>query len=146
MEAWPSGGQHPQTPGAAVLPVQDRPPLLGPLHLIKARDSPSCLGCSGGTETVRHLISCRQWRHQRENFYAGLAEAGVRAPQDSEQSPEARLFQDPKATKALLAFIGAIRERDDIKQAWEQAFRTDNWGIETLDEGEREGGVGGPLL
>ena len=115
-------------------------PIGAYLHLIKARDSPSCLGCSRGTETVRHLlISCRQWRHQREEFYAGLAEAGVRAPQDSEQSPETRLFQDPKATKALLAFIGAIREREDNKQAWEQAYRTDNWGIEALDEGEREG-------
>jgi hypothetical protein len=89
---------------------------------------------------VRHLlISCRQWRYQREEFYAGLAEAGVRAPQDSEQSPETCLFQDSKATKALLAFIEAIREREDNKQAWEQAYRTNNWGIEALDEGEREG-------
>lgn len=115
-------------------------PIGAYLHQIKARDSPTCLGCSRGTETVRHLlISCRQWRHQRGKFYAGLAEAGVETPRDSEQCPEARLFQDPKATKALLAFIGTIREREDDKQAWEQAYRTDNWGIEALDEGEREG-------
>jgi hypothetical protein len=115
-------------------------PIGAYLHRIKARDSPNCLGCSRGTETVRHLLTnCRQWCHQREKLYAGLAEAGVKAPQDSEQCPEARLFQDPKATTALLAFIGAIREREDNQQAWEQAYKTDNWGIEALDEGEREG-------
>ncbi|QKX53974.1 uncharacterized protein TRUGW13939_01054 [Talaromyces rugulosus] len=115
-------------------------PIGAYLHRIKARDFPNCLGCSRGTETVRHLLTnCRQWCHQREKLYAGLAEAGVKALQDSEQCPEARLFQDPKATTALLAFIGAIREREDNQQAWEQAYKTDNWGIEALDEGEREG-------
>ncbi|QKX60781.1 uncharacterized protein TRUGW13939_07927 [Talaromyces rugulosus] len=115
-------------------------PIGAYLHRIKARDFPNCLGCSKGTETVRHLlINCRQWCHQWEKLYAGLAEAGVKALQDSEQCPEARLFQDPKATTALLAFIGAIREREDNQQAWEQAYKTDNWGIEALDEGEREG-------
>ncbi|QKX64369.1 uncharacterized protein TRUGW13939_11543 [Talaromyces rugulosus] len=115
-------------------------PIEAYLHRIKARDSPNCLGCSRGTETVRHLLTnCRQWYHQREKLYAGLAKAGVKAPQDSEQCPKARLFQDPKATTALLAFIGAIREREDNQQTWEQAYKTDNWGIEALDEGEREG-------
>ena len=110
------------------------------LHRIKARDSPRCLGCSRGNETVNHLlISCRQWRHQREKLYAALVEARVETPRISEQSPEARLFEDPKATKALLAFIEAIREKEDYRQAEEQACRADNWGIEALDEDERDG-------
>ncbi|QKX53966.1 uncharacterized protein TRUGW13939_01046 [Talaromyces rugulosus] len=90
-------------------------------------------------ELIGVVEALEWWCHQREKLYAGLAEAGVKAPQDSEQCPEARLFQDPKATTALLAFIGAIREREDNQQAWEQAYKTDNWGIEALDEGEREG-------
>jgi ribonuclease HI len=36
-------------------------PIGAYLHLIKAQDSPNCLKCSRGTETVRHLlISCQQ--------------------------------------------------------------------------------------
>ena len=115
-------------------------PIGAYLHRIKARDSPACLGCSRGTKTVKHLLtSCRQWCHQRDKLYATLAKEGVEAPKDSEQCPEARLFQDPKATNALLVFIGAIREQEDGRQAVEQAYRTDEWGIEALDEGEREG-------
>ncbi|QKX60779.1 uncharacterized protein TRUGW13939_07925 [Talaromyces rugulosus] len=115
-------------------------PIRAYLHRIKAQDSPNCLRCSRGTKTVRHLLTnCQQWCHQREKLYAGLAETGVKAPQDSEQCPKARLFQDPKATTALLAFIEAIKERENNQQAWEQAYKTDNWGIKALDEGEREG-------
>jgi ribonuclease HI len=115
-------------------------PIGAYLHQIKARESPVCLGCSRGTETVKHvLVSCRQWRHQRGKLYASLADAGVETPKESEQCPEARLFQDPKATKALVAFIGAIRDHEGSKQAADQANRADSWGIETLEEGDREG-------
>ena len=110
------------------------------LHRIKARDSPACLGCSRGNETVKHLfIDCRQWRRQRETLLEALAEAGVEKPQASETCPEARLLGEPKATKALLAFIAAIREQEDTRQAEEQAYRADNWGIEALEEDDREG-------
>jgi len=52
-------------------------PIGAYLHRIKARDSPACLGCSRGTETVKHLLtSCRQWCHQRDKLYATLAKEG----------------------------------------------------------------------
>ena len=69
----------------------------------------------------------------------GLAKAGVQTPQSSETHPEARLFGDPRATKALLEFIGAIRAREDDLQAMNRAYRADNWGIEALEEEERMG-------
>ncbi|CRG92435.1 hypothetical protein PISL3812_09494 [Talaromyces islandicus] len=84
------------------------------LHRIKTQDSPRCLRCS-------------------------RVETRVETPRISEQSPEARLFEDPKTTKALLAFIKAIREKEDYQQAEEQTCRADNWGIEALDEDERNG-------
>ncbi|QKX60789.1 uncharacterized protein TRUGW13939_07935 [Talaromyces rugulosus] len=92
-------------------------PIRAYLHRIKAQDFPNCLGYSKRTETVRHLLTnYRQWCHQQKKLYAGLAEAEIKALQNSEQCPEARLFQDPKATTALLAFIGAIREQEDNQQ------------------------------
>ena len=115
-------------------------PIGAYLHRIKARDSPTCLGCSRGNETVNHLlIDCRKWRRQRDILLKDLTEAGVEKPHLSEACPEARLLEDPKATKALLVFIAAIREQDDDKQAAAQAYRADNWGIEILEEGDREG-------
>ena len=98
------------------------------------------MGCSGGTETVRHLlIGYRKWRRQREAFYKALVKAGVQTPQPSEAHPEARLFGDSRATRALLGFLEIIRERENNKQAADWAYRADNWGIEALEERERVG-------
>ncbi|OJD27703.1 hypothetical protein ACJ73_00913 [Blastomyces percursus] len=110
------------------------------LHRIGARGSPRCGECSDGHETVAHLLfNCRQWRRQREALFKALDEAKVIRPGPTEEAPEARLFADRKATKALLEYIGAITAQRSEQQAAEEALRADCWGIEAMEEGDREG-------
>ncbi|OJD21244.1 hypothetical protein ACJ73_07416 [Blastomyces percursus] len=105
-----------------------------------ARGSPRCGKCSDGHETVAHLLfNCRQWRRQREALFKALDEAKIIRPGPTEEAPEARLFADRKATKALLEYIGAITAQRSEQQAAEEALRADCWGIEAMEEGDREG-------
>ncbi|PGG97960.1 hypothetical protein AJ79_09015, partial [Helicocarpus griseus UAMH5409] len=115
-------------------------PTAAYLHRIGARDSPRCGECSESRETVAHLLfNCRQWRRQREALYKALDEVKVSRPAPTEEAPEARLFADPKAIKALLEFREAVRASQSEQQAAEEALQGDSWGIEAMEEDEQEG-------
>ncbi|PGG95974.1 hypothetical protein AJ79_09794 [Helicocarpus griseus UAMH5409] len=60
----------------------------------------------------------------------------IARPSPTEEAPEARLFADPRATKALLKYIETVRALSSEWQAAESALQTDTWGIEALKEEE----------
>ena len=113
------------------------------LQRIKAQDNSSCQWCHAPRETVRHLLfECRQWRPQRRALYRALARARVQSPTAAEDCPEGRLFGDPKATGPLLEFISTTAigcRRDETVWAAEMVRQDDEWGLEELEEEEREG-------
>ena len=110
------------------------------LHRIKARDSPECRTCGAPQETVSHvLFDCRGRRGPRRVLYKGLVDAGVPLPTAAEDSPEARLFSEPKATPALLQFVGSADLFRDKDQAAKEADLADRWGLEPLLEREDTG-------
>lgn len=107
------------------------------------QEGSSCKWCKAPRETIRHLLlECRQWREERRNLYKALAKAKAQAPSAAEDCPGGRLFGDPKATKALLEFLATTAvgcPRGEPAGTAERAQADDNWGIEVLDEEEREG-------
>jgi hypothetical protein len=110
------------------------------LHRIKARDSPECRTCGALRETVSHILfECRGRLQARRTLYKGLRDAGVPLPTAAEDSPEARLFSEPKATAALLEFVGSADLFRDKEQAAKEAERGDLWGWEALEEWEDTG-------
>jgi hypothetical protein len=113
------------------------------LQRIRARDDSSCQWCQAPRETVRHLLfECRQWCSQRRTLYRALARARVQSPTAAEDCPEGRLFGDPKATGPLLEFLATTVvgcPQDEAVQAAERARQDDEWGLESLEEEEREG-------
>ncbi|EED23124.1 hypothetical protein TSTA_065770 [Talaromyces stipitatus ATCC 10500] len=83
-------------------------PIGAYLHRIQARDSPECKACGALRETVSHILfECRGRHKARRELYRGLAKAGVPLPTAAEDNPEARLLSEPKATIALLQFVGS---------------------------------------
>lgn len=113
------------------------------LQQIKAQETAACRWCRHPYESVRHLLlECREWRTQRRTFYAALIRAKVPRPTLMEESPEGRLFSNPKATKAILTFLaatGAARPRDADESALRRAQSDNEVGLESLEEAEREG-------
>ncbi|PGG95137.1 hypothetical protein AJ79_10233 [Helicocarpus griseus UAMH5409] len=85
------------------------------------------------------LQDVRSAQTAREALFKALKEAKIIRPGPTEEAPEARLFADRKATKALLEYIGAITAQRSEQQAAEEALRADCWGIETMEEDDREG-------
>ncbi len=71
-----------------------------------------------------------------------LTRAGVQLPTMAEEAPEARLFGNRKATKALLTFIATtgvgVRQGEQQQEA-ERMRRDDEWDMESSEEGERGG-------
>ena len=66
-------------------------------------------------------------------------EAGVPLPTAAEDTPEARLFSEPKATPALLHFLGSVDLFRDAARTAKEAELRDQWGWEALREWEEEG-------
>ena len=110
------------------------------LHQIKARDSPECNACGALRETVSHILfKCRGRRGARRVLYRELVDAGVPIPTAAEDSPEACLFSEPKATAALLQFVGSANLFQDKEQAAKEADWGDRWGWEALRDWEDMG-------
>jgi hypothetical protein len=57
----------------------------------------------------------------------------------AEDAPEARLFSEPKATLALLHFLGSVDLFGDAARTVKEAELGDQWGWEALREWEDEG-------
>jgi ribonuclease HI len=112
------------------------------LQKVQAQESGACRGCHAPSETVYHLLfECREWRRQRGALYRALEKAKVALPTAAEDHPEGRILGDPRATKAILQFltdttIGTHRGAD---QALNRANTGDEWGLDTLDEADRDG-------
>ncbi|EED11579.1 hypothetical protein TSTA_008750 [Talaromyces stipitatus ATCC 10500] len=95
------------------------------LHRIGRRESPECQACKEPHETVRHvLFECRGRRAGRRTLYRALKKASVPLPTAAEESPEARLFAEPRATQGLLQFSGQP-----------ERLSSDAWGWDMLEEG-----------
>ena len=60
-------------------------------------------------------------------------------PTAAEDSPEARLFSEPKATAALLHFVGSVNLFGDNARTAKEAELGDRWGWEALRDWEDEG-------
>jgi hypothetical protein len=112
------------------------------LKRTNARDSEACQGCQAPKESVHHLLfECREWRRQREGLYKALREAKVALPSRAEDHPEGRLLGDQRASKALLQFLRDTRVGclpGDAPVTGTTA-REDNWGLDALQEAERDG-------
>jgi len=60
----------------------------------------------------------------------------------AEDHPEGRLLGDPRASKALLQFLRDTRVGclpESTPTSGNSATEADNWGLEALDEAERDG-------
>jgi ribonuclease HI len=110
---------------------------------IRVQDSEACRGCQAPKESVHHLLfECREWRRQREDLYKALRKAKVALPSMAEDHPEGRLLGDPRASKALLQFLRDTRVGclpESTPTSGNSATEADNWGLEALDEAERDG-------
>ena len=71
-----------------------------------AQASAACRWCQASRESVGHLLfECWEWQRQRRTLRGDLIQAKMQYPTAAEEIPEARLFGNRKAMKALLAFI-----------------------------------------
>ncbi|EED20340.1 conserved hypothetical protein [Talaromyces stipitatus ATCC 10500] len=112
------------------------------LHRIGRRESPECQACKEPHETVRHvLFECRGRRTGRRALYRALEKAGVPLPTAAEESPEARLFAEPRATQGLLQFMAEANLFNDNERTAREAEISDLWGWDTLEEDEQEGQI-----
>ena len=115
-------------------------PIGSYLHRIGARDSPECRACGALEETTAHILfECNRRSKPRKTLYRELIEAGVPLPTAAEDAPEARLFSEPKATPALLYFLGGVDLFGDSARATKEAELGDQWGWEALREWEDKG-------
>ncbi|EED20341.1 reverse transcriptase, putative [Talaromyces stipitatus ATCC 10500] len=106
------------------------------LHRIGRRESPECQACKEPHETVRHVFfECRGRRTGRRALYRALEKAGVPLPTAAEESPEARLFAEPRATQGLLQFVAEANLFNDNERTAREAEISDAWGWDTLEEG-----------
>ncbi len=113
------------------------------LHRIRRRGSATCRGCQAPRESVKHLLfECRQWRRPREVMYGTLRKEKLAIPTIHEEHPEGRLLAEPKATPAVLRFLQDTTvgcSSRELAQAIERSRRDDEWGLDALEEADREG-------
>jgi ribonuclease HI len=115
-------------------------PIGAYLHQRTARESPECRACGEPRETTQHILfECRGRREARRSLYRGLQSAGIPLPTAAEEAPEARLFAEPKATKALLDFVAGTNLYGDMEKAARAAAYSDDWGWDTLEIRDRLG-------
>ena len=112
----------------------------GYLYQIKKRDSRACWWCSNNRQDIEHLLfHCRHWRTERRAFYRDLEKLGIPIPSAAEENPKIRLFNDPRAFRALLKFIGTTdigKGPETREEEEEEANRYDRWDIDLLEEEE----------
>lgn len=59
----------------------------------------------------------------------------------TEEYPEGRLFGNPKASQAVLRFLANTAvgcPQEDLARTADRARRNDEWGLQTLEEAERD--------
>ena len=99
--------------------------------------------CQTPKETVRHLLfECREWRRQRTTLYRSLEKAGVTRLGLVEESPEGRVFGNPKASRAILQFLTSTTVGcpwGDQEWAVNRDYIDDERGLEALEQAERSG-------
>ena len=139
----PALAKAPKALAARFIQLKTGHAAIGPyLQRIQARDSPECLGCGEPRETVPHLLfECREWTSQRRAFLRALQRVGTPVPTLAEAYPAGRILGDRRATLAILGFLRdtTIGARDRLQQAEAQARRSDEWGLEALEEAYRRG-------
>jgi hypothetical protein len=97
-------------------------PIGAYYHQIKAQESPECRAYRGLQKTVSHILfECQERHRAQQALYKGLVEARVPLPTAAEDTPEARLFSEPKATTALLQFVSDANLFQDKEQAAKEA-------------------------
>ena len=104
--------------------------------------STACCWCQAPRESVEHLLfKCQKWWRQCRTLRGDLIQAKVQYPTAAEEIPEARLFGDRKATKALLAFVATtgVGAWGEQQRECVRAQRDDEWGLEEVEEREQEG-------
>jgi hypothetical protein len=75
-------------------------------------------------------------------MYDSFAKAGILRPQAGEDCAEGRLLGESKATAAILQFLADTTPGfgpEQVSRAVERRRRDDTWGLDLLEEAEREG-------
>jgi hypothetical protein len=110
------------------------------LRRIGTRDFLECRACGALEEMASHILfECRRRSKPRKVFYRELINTGVPLPAAAEDALEARLFSEPRATPALLHFLGGVDLFRDTAHTAKEAELGDQWGWEALREWEDEG-------
>jgi len=76
---------------------------------------------------------------ERKKFLAQLAKEGIARPVTRDQNAKNLIFNNKKASKAVLVFLNTTRiglRPDSEEEEQEARIRLDNWGIEELEATE----------
>ena len=100
-------------------------------------DNTRCWWCSDRYQTVEHqFFTCRQWRKQRKKFYNEIAKLGLPRPRNKDKIDKNKLFDNPQAYNAILAFLDAtdigLRVNNNAREE-EDAHNQDSWDLESLN-------------
>ena len=87
------------------------------------------------------MFECRKWRKQRQKFYRDLEISKVSKPKENDENAKWKLFNDPQALKAILAFLEATKI--GIKPEWEEEeeenlLNLDSWNLDSTDSSDLE--------
>ena len=113
------------------------------LKRIKKSEFSNCWFCNNRNQTIHHLLfECQKWRKQRRKFYIKLENSKVEKPRNEDKEAKFKLFNNPNAFKAILAFLSSTKI--GIKPDWEEREREnlenlDSWEIESLGGSDTEG-------
>ena len=92
----------------------------------------NCWWCSNRNQSIEHLLlECRQWRKQRLKFYKDLENAKVSKPRTEDKEAKFKLFNNPHAFKAILAYISGTKI--GTKPDWEERERENERNLDSLD-------------
>jgi hypothetical protein len=112
------------------------------LRRIGAQETDVCRWCAAPKESVYHLLfECRQWWSQRTITYRTFEKDKVLKPMPREEEPEARIFENRRASGALLQFLRQTEvgcAKGETKRIAERENRDDEWDLENLEEAEGE--------
>ena len=104
--------------------------------------SAKCCWCQASRESVWHLLfECQEWQRQQQTIKGDLTRVKIQFPTAAEEMPEARIFENWRATKALLVFTATMKAGawGEQRREIERVQRDRDWGLEMLEEREREG-------
>jgi hypothetical protein len=105
------------------------------LKRIKKSEFSNCWWCNNRNQTIEHLLfECEHWKKKRKKFYSELEKSNISKPRKDDKEAKSKLFNNPKAFKAILAFLNATKI--GTKPDWEEREREnlrnlDSWDIES---------------